>query len=408
MVNKSQLVSTGGLVSVIIPCFNHGQYVVDAISSVLNQSYHNFEVIVVDDGSTDNTREIVATIGGQVLYIWQQNQGLSAARNSGIKAAKGSYIGLLDADDMYEPDFLYTLVSILEGDPLADAAYCGYQFVDQQNNPLPQCESRVVSAEDLYQALVDGNFLVPESILVHRHCYKNVGLFDERLRACEDMDMWLRISSQHHVIGTNKVLIRHRILQNSMSTDPARQYQNRMAVIRKHFGDEPTNTNGWENTPRRAYGQAYLHSAIEYLQNHDEDHARELISAMAQVYPELLLQLNTFYELGCGGQPKGFRGDFKSLNIEQNASFLENTLEELFDMPDPNSNYVRFRGVAFGNAYFTLGLLSYGARKFGHARRFFVKSVSSNLKMSLNRKLVSTFVKSLLGSRVIDALKREN
>jgi glycosyltransferase involved in cell wall biosynthesis len=119
----------GGIVSVIIPTYNHAQYVGDAIQSVLDQEYRNFEIIVVDDGSTDDSQAVVAEFGAQVRYIWQENRGLSAARNTGIEAANGAYISLLDADDMLEPRFLGTLVSILEAEPDFAGVYCGYQFV---------------------------------------------------------------------------------------------------------------------------------------------------------------------------------------------------------------------------------------------------------------------------------------
>lgn len=187
------------LVSVIIPNFNHAQYLGDAIRSVLDQSYANVEVIVVDDGSTDQSRAVAAQFGDRILYLYQTNRGLSAARNTGIQAARGEYIGLLDADDLYEPHFVSSMLVALQSDPAADGVFCGYQFVDQQNKALPQVEARPVPTEQLYETLLDGNFFVPESILVHRHCYTSAGSFDETLRACEDWDMWLRISRQHKI-----------------------------------------------------------------------------------------------------------------------------------------------------------------------------------------------------------------
>ena len=232
------------LVSVIIPNYNHAAYVGDAIRSVLRQDYENFEIIVVDDGSTDNSREVIAQFGSRVRAIWQSNRGLSAARNAGLKAAGGAYVGLLDADDMYELNFLSTLVPILESRRDAEAVYCGYRFVDHLNRPLPQQEARLIPSDQLYQALVEGNFLVPESMLVRRRCYENVGDFDERLSALEDFDMWLRISSRHAGIGTTELLTRHRILPSSMSTDTDRQYRNRLAVMRKHFGVAPRDDCG--------------------------------------------------------------------------------------------------------------------------------------------------------------------
>ncbi len=107
------------LVSVVIPNFNHARYIGDAIRSVLAQEYPHFEIIVVDDGSTDDRRAVVVEFGNLVQYIWQENQGLSAARNTGIRAARGSFVGVLDADDLYEPNFMGVLVALLKERPEA-------------------------------------------------------------------------------------------------------------------------------------------------------------------------------------------------------------------------------------------------------------------------------------------------
>ena len=106
--------------SVVIPSYNHGEFVGDAISSVLAQTYGDYEILIVDDGSTDNTAEIVAQFGSRVRYIRQENQGLSSARNRGINVARGEFIGLLDADDMYEPTFLMSMIEALDDTDVFD------------------------------------------------------------------------------------------------------------------------------------------------------------------------------------------------------------------------------------------------------------------------------------------------
>lgn len=242
-------------VSVIIPNYNHARYVGQAIESVLAQHHPDVEIIVVDDGSSDDSRAVIGRFGTRVRAIFQENRGLSAARNTGIGAANGSYIAVLDADDLYEPDFASTLAPFLDANPQAEAVYCGYRFVNDDNQALPQQEARLVPPEELHQALVDGNFLVPEAILVRRRCYEQVGPFDESLSALEDLDMWLRITRHHTVLGTPKLLTRHRVLAGSMSTDPARQTRNRLAVIRKHFGPEPANDFEWTEAQRRGTGK---------------------------------------------------------------------------------------------------------------------------------------------------------
>ena len=300
-----------GLVSVVIPNYNHAQFVGDAIRSVLDQDYSNFEIIVVDDGSTDDSRAVVAQFGNRVQYIWQENQGLSAARNTGIRAAQGVYIAVLDADDLYEPGFLSALVSLLDAHPEADGVYCGYQFVDERNRLLPQREARLLPDGELYAALLDGNFLVPESVLVRRVCYEEVGGFDHTLTALEDWDMWLRITRDFTLVGTDQVLIRHRILSGSMSTDPTRMHLNRLAVLEKHLGPEPDGMIDANGDTRRAYGRTYLVSCIEYLQVGDTAQAYRCLQSMANVCPDLLLAVGHVLHAQLRQPAQGPHGRFR-------------------------------------------------------------------------------------------------
>ncbi|MBP1599334.1 MAG: glycosyl transferase [Acidobacteria bacterium] len=353
------------LVSIVIPDFNHAPYIGEAIQSVLDQTYPLHEIVVVDDGSTDDSREVVARFGNRVRYLWQENRGLSAARNTGIRAAQGEYVGLLDADDMYEPEFLSTLVPILEGRPDAAGVYCGYRFVNHQNTPL------------------------------------------ETLSACEDLDMWLRISSRYAVVGTTGILTRHRILPKSMSSDPNRQARNRLAVMAKHFGPAPAHDSQWTPPQRRAYGHAYLASVVDYLQAHDEARASDCLREMARIYPDLLTQFNMFFQLGCGDQPKGSVGDFATLEIERRAQMLIGLLDRLFGDPPMATLLSGYCDAAYANAYRALGALSYGARQFPATRRYLRRAVAADATLALDRRVISMFVKSLLGVRLINRLQHE-
>lgn len=392
------------LVSIIIPNYNHAQYIEDAIHSVLRQTYRNVEIIVVDDGSRDNSREVIAAFGDTVRAIFQQNQGLSAARNTGLTASRGKFIGVLDADDMYEPDFVETLVTALQGQPEADGIYCGYRFVDHLNQPLPQIEAREIAPEKLYWALVDGNFLVPESMFVRKHCYDAVGFFDTSLRALEDLDMWLRITSRFKVIHTTKILTRHRILPGSMSTDPTRQFENRLQVVKKNFGAEPAPTGKWNEDQRRAFSRAYLVSAVEYLQAKNEIRAFECLRSMAIARPALLARVETFYELACGDQPKGYRGEFASINLEQNTRVTLRLLEKLF--ADHELRLTEFKRPAYANAEYAFGLLAYGQGNTRAARRHFLGALSFQPSLILNRSFVGSLLRSFLGATLIQPLRR--
>ena len=391
------------LVSVIIPNYNHAQYVGDAIRSVLAQTYRQYEIIVVDDGSTDNSREVVAAFDAHVHYLYQENAGLSAARNTGIRASQGSLIGVLDADDMYEPEYLSTLVLALSEDPEADGVYCGYQFVNHKNELLPQIEARPVEPAKLYEALLDGDFFVPESIFLRKRVYDEVGLFDESLRACEDWDVWLRVAKRYKIIHSHRILTRHRILPGSMSTDPLRMLNNRLAVLKKHVGEEPDASGS--AMLHRAYGRAYLGSCVEYLQYRNEDHAFECFQKMANVCPGLLTELDTFYQLGCGDQPKGSMGDLASLNMKRNSLPLLLMMKSLFADARTGKDVRELERAASAKAYFALGMLAYGTREFAVSRSFFARAVLTDFKYLFNRELNSRWVKSLMNRKVVDFLK---
>lgn len=390
-----------GLVSVIIPTYNHAKFIRDAIQSVLSQIYPHYEIIVVDDGSKDDTKGVVAEFSKRVSYIWQENQGLSAARNTGIRASKGEFIGVLDADDMYEPDFLNRMVAALRNDPEAGGCYCGFQFADARNNPLPQYGDRVVAHEYLYMALLDGNFLVPECILVRSSVYQRVGLFDETLTACEDWDMWLRISRSYKVTGTGDFLVRHRILPGSMSSDPIRMLTNRIAVLEKVFGKSVDPFAEQCLTRQRAFGRAYLATAYEYLQNWQPVKASECLRKATHDCPDLLREFDVYYELGCGAQPKGWRGDFATLDIQQNANLLFSILENLFNDRELYLIIKTYQRDAYANAFLALGLLSYGSHQFPLARRYLFQALKRQPLYLFKKHFILTFLKTLLGQKVI-------
>lgn len=397
-------VTAPALVSIIIPNYNHAHYIGDAIQSVLQQDYAAVEIIVVDDGSTDASQEVVARFGDAVRYIYQENRGLSAARNTGLAAAKGAYIGVLDADDMYEPNFLSTLAPILAANPNVAAVTCGYQFVDELNRSLPQSETRLLSPEEFYSVLSDGNFLVPEAILVRRACYEAVGPFDEALRACEDWDMWLRIAKTQRVLTTGTLLTRHRVLPNSMSTDPVRMRTNRFAVLKKHFG--PEMPVGMPPSPehQRAYARAYWCTAVEYLQHHDVDGAYASVCKMFQILPELVAELDVFYDLACGEQPKGLRGDPATFDGQRNAALLIGMLDKMFQDQALAEQMGHRRALAYANAYWALGLLSYRARDLNTAKRFLPLALQQQGRYRFKWPIVSILVKSYIGKTGIEWL----
>ncbi len=385
-------------VSVIIPNYNHGRFLAYAIQSVLDQAFERVEVIVIDDGSTDSSPQVAAGFGNRIRYIRQENQGLSAARNTGLRIAKGAYIGLLDADDMYHPAYLGRMTSLLDNDPEAEAAYCGYQFVDTEGRPLARREQRVVLPEHFYETLAAGNFLVPESMFVRRRCYEQVGFFDETLRACEDWDVWLRIAARFRVVGTDDVLTRHRVLPGSMSSDPQRMIRNRLAVLEKHFGPLTGDSAEWPALKRRAYGRAFLKSAIEHLHlsfSETNDEAYDSLLQMARCDARLLNETNTYYELACAQEEPGGRGSLTTLNLAQSDDVVCGLMIRLLSDEELDATAVESQKRIWRAVHHALGEVAYGAKDYARARRHLVRSLKASQTFAVSRRLIAAIVKGI-------------
>ena len=225
-------------VSVIMPTYGHEKIIDYSIQSALDQTYQDFELIVIDDESPDNTGAVVARYDYPVRYIRQKNQGLPGARNTGIRAARGEIIALLDGDDLYEKHYLSFMVALLDADPSADVVYCRSRFVDMANNDLPQLTGEAVPPEALFETLLGGNFLTPNCVVAHARCYRDVGLFDMAIQKGE-WDMWLQFARRFRVVGVNEVLGRYRVVPNSLSTaNPLPMLEAQLDVLRKQFGSQ--------------------------------------------------------------------------------------------------------------------------------------------------------------------------
>ena len=196
------------LVSVIMPCYNGEAFLADAINSVLGQTFQQFELIVVDDGSTDRSAEILASQGDRIRVIRQANQGVSAARNAGIEAAQGEFIAFLDADDYWEPDFLDEMVKGM-ADPKTAIAYCGWQNVGVGQGK-PYVPPNYDGADKMHHLLRFASLWPIHGILIRRSLMPAGVPFNLAYPACEDYDLWLRIASFHRIQLVPKVLAYYR------------------------------------------------------------------------------------------------------------------------------------------------------------------------------------------------------
>ncbi|MDD5134302.1 MAG: glycosyltransferase family A protein [Phycisphaerae bacterium] len=201
------------MITVIIPSYNSAQCISRAIDSVLSQSFSDYEIIVVDDGSTDNTSQAVERYGGKVRYIRQDNAGPAAARNAGIKAAKGEWIAFLDADDEWLADKLRRQMEILEKNP--ELKWCGSNFsLELDGNERPALNPAVIRKtlagrdyfENYFRDSIKGHSptaIITSTItlVIHKSVFEQTGLFDVSLMRQQDHDMWVRIACRFLQMG---------------------------------------------------------------------------------------------------------------------------------------------------------------------------------------------------------------
>ena len=197
------------LVSVIIPTYNRGWILTEAIDSVLAQDYEDFELIVVDDGSTDNTPEILDAYGQDIMVLRQANKGVSAARNRGIAEAGGQLVAFLDSDDFWLPRKLSRQVDFFKLNPDAVINQTEEIWIRNGARVNPKDRHRKPSGM-IFERSLGLCLISPSAVMIKKPLFDAVGVFDENLPACEDYDLWLRVSCRYpvHLIDTPLIIKR--------------------------------------------------------------------------------------------------------------------------------------------------------------------------------------------------------
>lgn len=229
------------LISVIIPAYNSARYIAETINSVLQQKHQFFELIVVDDGSTDNQNEIIQRFAKQdqrVRLIKQKNLGVAAARNTGIRHAKGNYLSFLDADDLWHTDNLSLKIEKLKNEDIG-LVHSDAQVIDQFSNPTGKliCGKKGRLLDDIL--LWEGPHIPgPSSILIKREVVDNIGMFDHKLSTAADMDFFIRITSKYGVGKLDKVTWQYRVHENNMHQNIAAMEKDVRIIYQKasHLG----------------------------------------------------------------------------------------------------------------------------------------------------------------------------
>jgi glycosyltransferase involved in cell wall biosynthesis len=256
-------------VSVIVPAYNAMNYLPQTITNVLKQTYQDFEIVIINDGSTDNIQAWIAQINdAQVKLVSQSNQGLAGARNRGIQESVGEYLAFLDADDLWEHTKLAKQVEVLDGEPEAGLVYTWVAYIDEVGNTTGRVVNNLNNQQEgyIWRQLTKQNLVECGSVaMIRRECFTKCGVFDQNLGSfVEDWDMWLRIAKIYPFKVIKEPLVYYRQVTNSASRNWEAMTESYQLVIEKAFA-----TAAWSDLPlrNRSYGTANLVLGWKALQS---------------------------------------------------------------------------------------------------------------------------------------------
>ena len=379
-------------VSVIIPVYNNAGTISRTIDSVLAQTIDDIEIIIVDDGSTDNTRAHLKPYGQRIRYFYQSNQERSAARNNGLLQARGQYIAFLDADDYWLPIKLEKQIAVFQNKPELGLVYSQAFAIKKQDHPLyllgKKCLDSSKDPSEAFCQLLIGNFIPSPTPLISRLCVRDAGFYDEKISIREDNDYWLRIARYYPIYGIPEPLAFYQLSEgNFLQKLAAKNAQDAYVyVVEKYEDDHPCSQDdyylalalSWFRAALIVFGIGDLEAG-----KHRLDKAIECNAALYYVYDEHVTQslCDLAFQLSLS-QPTGERGE----------AFIRKVLDNL---PELISNKHQLHSA--------LGLF-YAARFFRAQwvcdwltiRNSFLPMVLNNPKWLFNKGVISTIMRAFL------------
>jgi glycosyltransferase involved in cell wall biosynthesis len=274
------------LVSVIIPTYNRVRVISRAIESALQQTLTDYEIIVVDDGSTDNTREFLSkNFANKIRYIGKpKNEGLASARNTGIEASRGTYIALLDDDDLWLPEKLALQIDLAQKNPSLGLVYCGACKVNEDGELLEQIKPSKRGA--IFEDMLYRNYLLgPASIaLIAKDVLLKAGYFDKNLCPCADWDMWIRIARCAEVDFVEEPLVHYVLHDNNMHKDLAAMEKDTFAILNKYW-PPLVKEKGCLARKDKTYSDHCIHFARHYYQQGEREAFKRLLYRALEYCP---------------------------------------------------------------------------------------------------------------------------
>ncbi len=265
-------------VSVIIPTYNGEKFICQAIDSVLVQTFPHYEIIVVDDGSTDATWQVLETYGEKIRKFSKPNGGPGSARNMGIRNARGSYLAFLDQDDQWLPDRLAAGVEILDNRPELALVYSDANICSAEGAITGTTFSYVKPRRGkIFKHLYRNNFIANLTVLVRKSCFVELGELDQsgRMMISDDYNMWLRIAAHYPVEYIDRALARYRIHQANLSLDLEKNCLDTFAALNDIDRRFPDKVKRLGSVVAKRKAHLYYLLAVHYLRNRQKETGRQ-------------------------------------------------------------------------------------------------------------------------------------
>jgi len=281
--------------SVVIPVYNAEAFIAETIESALNQTISEHEVIVVNDGSTDDSEKEILRFAGRIVYISRENRGVSASRNEGALIAKGEYIAFLDQDDLFMPEKLERMSSFLDSNPGYAMAYSLGGRIDATGNPLPIKKMPEYSG-DIFPKLYMHCYIAPSMVLCRKRFFVDAGMFQERFSSeGEDYDLFLRISSLAPVGIIREDLVKYRVHLDNTSKSKEQLAPFRMEEVLEQFTPHLLKNYrlGWW-LHRRRMAKIYREQARVFLQQGKKE---EALKAYRRSITSYTLRLDVYKDM---------------------------------------------------------------------------------------------------------------
>ena len=395
-------------VSVVIPAHNAGKYINQAVDSVLAQTYQDVECIVVDDGSTDDTPHRLARYVGRIVYIRQENQGRTAARNAGIAASKGEYIAFLDADDYWHPDKIAKQLLLMESNPAFGAVGCGAIQVTSDGafvREIPAASSpRLRSGISGFAALVTLEFTMAaplSALLIRKECFEKVGNFDKRINTMEEWDLLLRLILDWDIGTVDQPLVFYRgyDIHVARKVAPRKRQDKYLEVVNLAFS-RVENLDNMELLYQRSVGLAYLRGglidyAIGNIGTGKEkfmlayEYAPELFSSDTAQWLQVLVYFAAYlYDL--------------ITPIEESLEFIHHVFANL---PPPLTRLQALERQALARVCMIHVFDSYPRKDWRTIREVGMRALLYDPMVLYNRGFVSILAEAWIGSRVMHWLR---